>query len=432
LLGHLHEGACLVDRAPRISYWSASAEQITGYVSGEVLGRPCAHKLLHLENEARQELCTQERCPVLEAMEDGEARELHVHLRRRDGERILARLRIVPILDDRGRAAGVVELFTDRSAHETSRVRIAELQRALLVDPVTELANRRYADLQLEARLSERARFGWPFGLVFFDIDDFKAVNDRYGHNVGDRVLARVARTASRCVRSVDTVCRWGGDEFVALVSHVDSTQLGRVAEKIRALVAGSPVRVGSQELPVTVSVGAALAGPEETSEDLLARADELMYLSKAHGGNRVSLADAGQPAPRPPEALRPQERGSIHVLLADDHQVVREGLAALLKDARDVRVVGEAANGAEAVELTERLAPDVVLMDVNMPVMDGVEATRLIVERHPQVRVIGLSALSETELVRTMTGAGASVFVSKAASPRELLRAIRDVVARP
>jgi diguanylate cyclase (GGDEF)-like protein len=383
-----------------------------------------------MEDDAGEGLC-KESCPLTAVLEDGATREVDLHLRRRDGERILARLRIVPYVDDSGRVAGAVELFTDRSTHETTRVRIAELQRAVLIDPLTELANRRYADLQLEARLGELTRFGWPFGLVFFDIDDFKAFNDRHGHATGDRVLARVARAASRCVRSMDTVCRWGGDEFVAFIGHVNAEQLGEVAEKIRALVAQSSVRVGAAELPVTLSVGAALADPAEKGEDLLARADELMYLSKARGGNRVTLGIAGQSlSPASAEAGSREDR-RVRVLLVDDHQVVRQGLAALLKDVPDVRVVGLASNGAEALEQVERLEPDVVLMDVTMPVMDGVEATRLITQRRPGVRVVGLSALTETDLARRMTEAGAGAFVSKAASPREVLRAIRGARKR-
>jgi PleD family two-component response regulator len=226
-------------------------------------------------------------------------------------------------------------------------------------------------------------------------------------------------------------VCRWGGDEFVAFLGHVNSEQLGHVAEKIRRLVERSAVRVGRAELPVTLSVGAALADPAETAEELLARADQLMYLSKAQGGNRVTLGTTAEGPPRIRETGRPHSRKKVGVLLVDDHQVVRQGLAALLKDTPDVRVVGEAANGAEAVELAERLAPDVVLMDMSMPVMNGVEATRLITQRYPGMRVVGLSALAETELVRSMTDAGAALFVSKAAAPRELLRAIRGA-AKP
>jgi diguanylate cyclase (GGDEF)-like protein len=335
-------------------------------------------------------------------------------------------LRIVPFMDEQCGVAGAIELFSDRLVDANSRVRIAALQQALLTDPVTDLPNRRYADLQLEARLNELERFGWPFGLLFFDIDHFKAFNDRHGHVFGDRVLAQVALVASRCVRAMDTVCRWGGDEFVALIAHVNGEQLKGVAEKIRLLVAQSSRRVASGEVPVTLSVGAALAEGGEGAEDLLARADQLMFVSKAQGGDRVTLGMAGEVAPAPGQGPRASRSGALRVLLVDDHAVVRQGLAALLGAEEDLELVGEAANGLEAVELAARLEPDVVIMDATMPVMDGVEATRRIRERHSSVRVVGLSLLAENGIAERMAAAGASLCVSKGAPSRELLRAIR------
>ena len=320
------------------------------------------------------------------------------------------------------------DLSSDRTRPKPSRLRIAELQQALLVDPLTHLANRRYADIQLEARLNELRRYGAAFGVLFFDIDHFKDFNDRHGHPVGDRVLVRVASVASRSVRSMDAVCRWAGDEFLALIGHVDREQLTRVAEKIRLRVAKSAVRVGHAALPVTLSVGAAVADADESALELLSRVDRLMYRSKELGGNRVTVGTAAERQSQPEKLLRPGSRKSVRILLVDDHAVVRQGLVAFLKNEPELRVVGEAASGAEAIEIAGRLAPDVVLMDVTMTGMDGVEATRVIKQRQPAVRVIALSALTDADVTRRMAAAGASLFVSKAASPHELLRAIRSV----
>ena len=128
-------------------------------------------------------------------------------------------------------------------------------------------------------------------------------------------------------------------------------------------------------------------------------------------------------------EAPRKGRRAVVRILLVDDHDVVRQGLVAFLRNEPDLDVVGEAASGAEAVEMAGRLAPDVVLMDVTMPGMDGVEATRLIKQLQPEVRVIALSALADAATTRRMADAGACIFLSKAAAPRELLRAIRDLL---
>ena len=121
--------------------------------------------------------------------------------------------------------------------------------------------------------------------------------------------------------------------------------------------------------------------------------------------------------------------RKKIRVLLADDHPVVRRGLALALNEQRDIEVVGEAQDGPQAVELVSRVRPDVVIMDVKMPGMSGVEATRAIRAAHPQVRVIGFSAFGETEQARAMREAGAVGYLAKSDPPSKLLATIRACV---
>ncbi len=113
-------------------------------------------------------------------------------------------------------------------------------------------------------------------------------------------------------------------------------------------------------------------------------------------------------------------------MLLADDHEIVRQGLVSLLSEERTVEVVGEAANGREAVELADRLHPDVVVMDVSMPLIDGDAATRQIKRSGPETRVIALSMYEEPEKMKMMQKAGAESYVLKTAPSEELLAAIR------
>jgi PAS domain S-box-containing protein len=115
----------------------------------------------------------------------------------------------------------------------------------------------------------------------------------------------------------------------------------------------------------------------------------------------------------------------TIRVLFADDHKVMRQGLITLISGQPDIQVVGEAANGREAFELSRQLHPDVVVMDVAMPEMDGIEATRRIKAEMPRIRVIGLSMFDDEHVARTMREAGTEAFVSKTASAAELLKAI-------
>ncbi len=147
-----------------------------------------------------------------------------------------------------------------------------------------------------------------------------------------------------------------------------------------------------------------------------------------------LKLGEAVQaPAPEPPAgeaqaASRPLPAPSaegIRVLFVDDHKVLRQGLIKLLAGQPGIQVIGEAANGREALSLVRQLRPDVVVMDITMPVMDGLEATRRIKAEYPAIHVIGLSVYEEAEAARRMRQAGAELFVSKNASSSQLLKAI-------
>lgn len=117
-----------------------------------------------------------------------------------------------------------------------------------------------------------------------------------------------------------------------------------------------------------------------------------------------------------------------IRVLVADDHAIVRDGVKALLATEDDIEVVGEAANGQEAVEQTARLKPDVVLMDLEMPVMDGIEAIRLIAKSRPDVSVLVLTSFATDDKVFPAIKSGALGYLLKDSSPEDLVEAIRQV----
>jgi two-component system response regulator NreC len=117
-----------------------------------------------------------------------------------------------------------------------------------------------------------------------------------------------------------------------------------------------------------------------------------------------------------------------IRVLLADDHRMMREGIRALLERERDIEVVGEASDGREAVRLTAQLQPDVVVMDVSMPTLNGIEATRKIRRDHPKAQVLILTVHESEEYVARLLAAGANGYVIKRAASEELVSAIRVV----
>ncbi|MGI8984021.1 MAG: GGDEF domain-containing protein, partial [Acidimicrobiales bacterium] len=173
-----------------------------------------------------------------------------------------------------------------------------EAVRLSLTDGMTGLWNRRNFELRLESELSRALRFSEPFAVVFVELDQMKAVNDRWGHQAGDTVLIELARRLTEAVREVDLVARWGGDEFTLLLPKTGLDGALRLAEKIRAAVGTAPFRIDSGSLDITISVGVA-AYPEHgaSGKDLVNAADAVMYQAKALGRNRVEHASGGEAA---------------------------------------------------------------------------------------------------------------------------------------
>ena len=179
--------------------------------------------------------------------------------------------------------------------HASSALSIEEQLRVLreqaLMDELTGIGNRRYANISLGTKLEEFRRYGWPFGLILFDIDDFKSVNDLFGHESGDQLLKTIAATVSKSVRSHDSyLFRWGGDEFLLIVSNVNSDQLNDLSERIRNLVFRTTFQHIRETNRISISLGATLATPEDTVETLISRVDENLYASKKQGKNRSTL----------------------------------------------------------------------------------------------------------------------------------------------
>ena len=196
-----------------------------------------------------------------------------------------------------------VDYFTDE--HEQSllllagicapQVEIARLSRLATVDPLTGTLNRRGLDSSFpEAAV---AGDGKLLSVIMVDIDHFKAVNDDFGHAVGDQVLRRIAEILSSLVRSGDAVIRYGGEEFLMVLPGAGYQVAARVAERVRSTVEASEIVVGDVTVSVAISAGVAERLRGESRELLIRRADGALYRAKREGRNRVVMADQRSPS---------------------------------------------------------------------------------------------------------------------------------------
>jgi diguanylate cyclase (GGDEF)-like protein len=180
-------------------------------------------------------------------------------------------------------------------SNERLRDRYARLA---LTDELTELPNRR-SFLEQGARLGQRARkSGMPASLLMMDLDHFSSVNERFGHAGGDQALTEFADLLRRSVRPADLLCRYGGEEFCALLIGAPIEEAVRVAERIRSTAAAHVVPVHSQKLAITVSIGIASLSERGLAATIQA-ADEALYQAKARGRNNIAIAAHDDPSER-------------------------------------------------------------------------------------------------------------------------------------
>ena len=290
MLDELYDGVYFVDPDRRILYWNRAAERLSGYMAAEVVGKSCLDDILQHRDSEDRRLC-RDRCPVVESMELRKPVCKRVFLRHKEGYRLAVEVRVSPVMDERGRILGAVEIFRDaggdlalESAYRSAR----ELARK---DPLTGLANRRFLSSFLAEQLLLYSRSGRRFSLIMIDIDHFKSVNDRFGHQVGDQALAEVARVLLRSSRGMDLAARYGGEEFAIVLPCTPLEHAAVIAERIRAQIEGLnwAEEIGLPAL--TASLGIAESAHGEDSDALIARADAALYEAKLRGRNHIHVS---------------------------------------------------------------------------------------------------------------------------------------------
>ena len=183
---------------------------------------------------------------------------------------------------------------------ETVQLANARLEHLAVTDALTGLYNRRFLQERIDQEVERAARYALPLSCLMLDVDNFKHVNDTWGHLTGDAVLRGISARMQGCIRRVDLIARYGGEEFVIILPQTGGAGAVTEAERMRAAIGDAPIDTLTGPVAVTASIGAAVFDPKRmrTTDDLIGSADEALQRAKQLGKNRVVLADKREGKP--------------------------------------------------------------------------------------------------------------------------------------
>ena len=292
IINNVGDGIYFLNTDRVITYWNKAAERITGFKSQEVVGSRCQDNVLTHVSKDGVQLCDCNLCPAYKSIVTGKTIEAdEVYLHHKDGQRVCISLRTSPIYDNNGLITGATQIFRNKQTNVELQKELEHLRHLSLIDPLTNVGNRRFAEISLKESFNQLSRYNWPFGVLFFDIDHFKKVNDNYGHQTGDKILQMLACTVSEATRSFDKIARWGGEEFIAIILNTNADNLFKIAEKLKLMVEESYLILDGRKISITVSIGATVSNNYDTPTSLIERADSLMYKSKKQGRNTITVS---------------------------------------------------------------------------------------------------------------------------------------------
>jgi diguanylate cyclase (GGDEF)-like protein len=184
----------------------------------------------------------------------------------------------------------ILEMLAAYSAIAINNARLfAEVRRLAITDSLTGVFNRRYffTSIQNEFRRSER--YGHPLSMMMLDLDHFKAINDTYGHDIGDEIIKEVSQFCQDNIRKLDILARYGGDEFVILLPETNLNHATELAERLRGMIESQSIQIGEMLFQMTISIGVTGIRDESVKmEDFLKNVDQALYAAKEAGRNTV------------------------------------------------------------------------------------------------------------------------------------------------
>lgn len=307
-----------------------------------------------------------------------------------------------------------------------------EWQESIIVDELTGAFNRKYFNQTMKQLLSDFRRTGRTFSLALLDLDYFKRVNDTYGHLTGDEVLQTFAELVKQSIRTEDTFCRYGGEEFALFMPNTPAEQALLVMERIQEAFADREFRGRRESFHVTFSCGVTgISGEEQDADMLVGEADQALYYSKSNGRNQTTLFSR--------EIMLGQRETLLNVIIVDDDPLIRRIVTGNFslwepESIAGVRVTSYA-DGAQFLN-SDWYAPEekyIILLDGVMPGLDGLEVLEKLRTGYPEadILVVMLTGRNDQRDIIHALQMGADDYVIKPFHLPELLSRIERLAHR-
>jgi len=290
LLDSIFDAIYAVDVDGRIVYWNESCSRITGYSVEEMLGQRYNETTFTYDDTGGHNPGAHNNTGIAIVLKTGMSGTWRGYVQRKNGQRIPIESHVSVMHNQSGLVIGAVEVFRDISAYVSLEDAHRQVLQVSRKDQLTGLYNRTAINELFKAEIERSRRYNQSLAAIMMDIDHFKRVNDRYGHESGDKVLAKIGSILVSNLRTPDAVGRWGGEEFLIIAPGDDLAAAAQLAERMRKYV--EEITVAGIPEQITASFGVAQLQPEQSQDQLLFMADKALYEAKNTGRNRVSVAN--------------------------------------------------------------------------------------------------------------------------------------------
>jgi PAS domain S-box-containing protein/diguanylate cyclase (GGDEF)-like protein len=289
VLDSLFDGLYTVTCDRKITYWNDAAESITGYTADEMIGRHCYDSLLkHVDKEGNN-LC-RDGCPLSWAIAHRTKHEDEIFLRHKEGYRVPINVRVSPLYDSNGQVVGASELFRDNTPSGSIADRISELEELAMLDPLTKLANEKYAQDQITQYQSEMHRYPIKVGIALFKIDKVNVFRKQYGEEAFKQFQVIAGQTLKRNARPLDLIARIDEGLFLGIFRNVTDNLLHTTCEKMRLLFMQSYFYLDEELVKGTLSAGGRCMRLDDDYSNIINGCMSLLKNCQRSGGNQSKI----------------------------------------------------------------------------------------------------------------------------------------------